>query len=71
MKKDEKGRITQFNPNRMTIKNGESISGHSVCNDCGKDMPVCWDVVCSKCGKTFCYGCSVTKDDKWFCNKCK
>ncbi len=61
--KDELGRITK--PARgMTY-------GHSVCNSCGKDMPVCWDTVCLSCHHTFCYDCSVTVGNRWYCKECK
>ncbi len=43
--------------------------GHSVCNSCGKDMPVVWDTVCSICRFTFCYDCSVERDGRWYCEK--
>ena len=61
--RDSQGRIS-------AIDADDSINnGHSVCNECGKDMPVCWDVVCHECNKTFCYGCAVAIDDKWLCLK--
>ena len=45
-------------------------NGHSVCNYCGKDMPIVWDVVCSKCRKTFCFDHARTRDGYWICNAC-
>jgi len=45
-------------------------TGASLCNDCGKIMPVCWDVVCKKCRKTFCYLHTGIKGDYWYCFGC-
>lgn len=41
-----------------------------VCDACGKRMPKCWDVICSKCGGKFCYSCCITVGDRWYCPKC-
>ncbi len=43
--------------------------GSSICQSCGKEMPVCWDTVCAHCGGTFCYDCSVGVDGHWFCKR--
>ena len=60
MQKDKEGRICH-------VSSDDNINrGHSVCNACGKDMPVVWDVVCCVCRKTFCYDCSVATD-WWYC----
>ena len=72
MKKDSKGRITNVMKNDALIctKNGVNIyGGHSVCVSCGKDMPGCWDTVCSVCGNTSCYDCSHSDTANWFCKK--
>lgn len=61
-KNDKKGRLTFVT---------EHINhGHSVCNNCNKDMPGCWDVVCYFCNRTFCYKCSKDANNKWFCKEC-
>lgn len=65
--KNEKGLIFKVTGK---VDFGEVGKGHSVCNGCGKDMPVCWDVVCSRCDKTFCYDCAKTKLNKWVCKEC-
>ena len=63
MKTDFKGRITE-------LENGDNChSGHSVCNNCGKDMPGCWEVVCNSCKKTLCYKCSIDVLGFWHCKK--
>jgi len=49
---------------------GYGFSGHSVCNECGKDMPKCWDTVCYKCNRTFCYNHSIDINNKWYCLEC-
>jgi hypothetical protein len=64
---DDKGRIKKFS---FRAVSGPPYSGHSVCNICGKDMPVCWDVVCYKCSRTFCYECAKVKKGHWFCKEC-
>ena len=61
---DKQGRITGIDL-RSPIH-----SGHSVCNECGKDMPGCWDVVCSNCSKTFCYDHAISGLKYWYCKKC-
>ena len=63
MKTDALGRITELEDNDDCHK------GHSVCNSCGKDMPVCWDVVCNSCKKTLCYNCSIVEFCFWQCKK--
>jgi len=44
--------------------------GTSQCHTCGKTMVICWDTVCSKCHKTFCYNHSYEVDGKWVCENC-
>ncbi len=61
--KDSQGRITN-------IGNEDIHTGHSVCNTCGKDMPICWDTVCWGCRDTSCYEHSHTANGYWFCEKC-
>ena len=65
MKADNQGRIIQ-------IEDNEDPEGdcHSVCNSCKKDMPICWDVVCCNCKRTFCYECSRAIKKKWYCLDC-
>ena len=65
MEKDLEGRITKVE------KDDDINNGHSVCNACGKDMPVCWDMVCYKCDKTFCYKCAVSWNGRWYCSDCQ
>ena len=66
MKKDNQKRITN-----LDLKKDKSIrNGHSVCVTCRKDMPICWDTVCFKCGDTSCYDCSYSDKKHWFCKKC-
>jgi hypothetical protein len=62
---DDKGRITK-------IKDGSwgPIGGHSVCNHCAKDMPRCWDIVCTGCRRTFCHDHSRAIGGCWFCVDC-
>jgi hypothetical protein len=62
MIKDEQGRIKYLELEDVNIHNG-----HSVCDICGKDMPICWDVVCAECHGTFCYDCSIAVDGFWYC----
>jgi len=76
MKKDSKGRITNLNVNNSddglicTKNNVQKIyGGDSVCVSCGKDMPGCWDTVCSVCGDTSCYNCSYSDDHFWYFKK--
>jgi len=63
---DHKGRIK-----RITLDDPRG-DGHSICNTCGKDMPKCWDIVCSVCNRTFCYDCAVSMegDPYWYCREC-
>jgi hypothetical protein len=63
MEKDNEGRITNL------AKADQVQKGHSVCVSCGKDMPICWDTVCFKCGDTSCYACSDCDREYWFCKK--
>jgi hypothetical protein len=70
MKKDKKGRIKEFSEEDLVTHPEEIMTGHSVCNKCGKDMPICWDTVCSVCLKTFCYDCSKASLLKWYCLNC-
>lgn len=60
-KRDTEGRITEIS------LDDPITSGHSVCYNCRKDMPSCWDVVCFTCHKTCCYDCSEAKGGKWYC----
>jgi hypothetical protein len=46
-------------------------TGHSVCNECWKDMPRVWDTVCFMCDRTFCYAHSISFKGVWLCKKCK
>lgn len=63
MIKDEQGRITH-------LEQGDNCHrGHSVCNTCGKDMPRCWDTICSKCLGAFCYLHSAAVMGNWYCAK--
>jgi len=65
IKKDESGRITEISRDHPDITNC-----HSVCNTCGKDMPICWDIVCKVCSRTFCYEHAVDIDNYWYCPEC-
>ena len=67
--RDNRGRIKWISPS-VVIPHGKSIKGHSVCNKCGKDMPICWNVVCSKCNKTFCYQHAKAGMKFWYCLDC-
>ena len=64
IKCDGKGRIKYIDDKPSP---GQAISGDSVCNACGKDMPVCWEVVCKECYKTFCYNHVRLIDHSWIC----
>lgn len=64
---DSRGRITSI---RMDFVQIEPIGGHSVCNECDKDMPKCWDTICARCRHTFCYEHSWTVEGKWVCSAC-
>ena len=65
MYKDKLGRIAR-------LKKSDKVNfGHSVCWDCGKDMPYCWDTICSICGKVLCYKHAYCDDEYWYCNNCK
>ena len=65
--KDNKGRWIE-------VTSPEINTGHSVCNNCGKDMPGCWDIICKKCNRTFCYDCVIhsypTHPKYWYCKEC-
>lgn len=61
--KDSQGRITK-------LEVGENLhNGHSVCANCGKDMPICWEAVCNNCLKTVCYNCCADVGGYWVCKK--
>jgi hypothetical protein len=62
---DTLGRIVQLKPG------SNCHGGHSACNECGEDMPRCWDTVCYKCLKTFCYTHSYVVGGYWFCYSCR
>jgi len=69
MKANKEGYIIQIEPDDIIH------TGKSVCGICGKKMEVCWDVVCWKCGKTFCYNHSIVVNvydvgDVWMCKQC-
>lgn len=66
METDGIGRIT-----KLLLLDGSINTGHSVCGNCGKDMPICWDTVCHNCHKTFCYECSIAIDGFWYCVDCR
>ena len=65
IKRDEQGRITEISRDHPDITNC-----HSVCNACGKDMPICWDIVCYVCNRTFCYDHAIDIDNYWYCPEC-
>lgn len=44
--------------------------GNALCNSCRKEMPGCWNVVCSCCGDTACYEHSKSVNNIWFCYRC-
>lgn len=46
------------------------MKGHSVCNECKKDMPICWDIVCYYCRKTFCFDHAHLRESLWYCPNC-
>lgn len=60
--RDEQERLTKWEPGLT--------NGHSVCNDCGKDMPRVWDVVCASCHRTFCYDHVRAVQGQWLCGGC-
>jgi len=66
MIKDDVGRIKYLDPE----KDSKIHIGHSVCNTCGKDMPICWEVVCRFCNKTFCCDHAVLIGNQWSCLDC-
>lgn len=41
----------------------------SICQGCGKELPLIWETICAHCGSTFCYNCSIALDGHWFCLK--
>ena len=61
--------VTRDNRGRISAIDVDDLinSGDAVCNKCGKDMPICWDVVCYVCNKTFCYNCATPIHGKWLC----
>jgi hypothetical protein len=65
-KVDSAGRITQL----QKPFPDHPIGGHSVCCACGKDLSNCWDTVCSRCQRTFCYDHSVAIKGLWVCEEC-
>jgi len=65
IKRDKQGRITEISRDHPNITNC-----HSVCNVCGKDMPICWDIVCYVCNRTFCYEHAKDIDNYWYCPEC-
>lgn len=66
MIKDEEGRIKYLDPK----EDSKVHTGHSVCNTCRKDMPICWEVVCKTCNRTFCYEHAVLIEGYWCCLDC-
>lgn len=52
------------------IGGGHARCGDSLCVTCRKQMPRCWDTVCSICGDTSCYSHSHSDGTSWFCEKC-
>jgi hypothetical protein len=48
---------------------GLGMRGDSRCVSCGKTMPMCWDTVCTACGDTSCYACSIQRGGRWYCKK--
>ncbi len=67
---DYKLRIKRV-PSHLKVDPGFGVGGHSVCNRCLKDMPVCWDVVCFQCNKTFCYDHAKVVNGLWYCLSCE
>jgi hypothetical protein len=70
MEKDNQGRVVWIDPD-FEIPEGTAIGGHSACCECGKDMPICWDVVCFECNRTFCHDCSTSWLSRWYCYECR
>lgn len=73
--RDSQGRLKKFNdPSELEIRDElgrlRGHAAHSVCNECGKDMPKCWDVVCKGCNRTFCYKHSHVVNSFWWCKDC-
>lgn len=64
MRYDSKGSIENVSVRGLT-------HGHSFCNTCGKDMPRCWDTVCSVCWDTLCYEHSYAVGEYWYCKEHK
>ena len=62
MIKNEAGFITQLENFDWDVNTGDSI-----CNDCEKIMPICWDSICAICGKTFCYNHVRIINGFWVC----
>lgn len=66
---DNAGRIIYVSSD-IFVPQGQGIGDHSVCNVCKKDMFGCWDIVCKRCNKTFCYDHAKDRNGFWFCPKC-
>lgn len=67
--------VKRDNDNRVTYVIGDGDLGpyydcHSVCQICGKDMPVVWDVICSICEGAYCYECALGIKGWWVCKRC-
>ena len=69
MELDSSGRVVCLSEEEMS--DADCKWGDAVCNSCELDMPICWDVVCVKCRRTFCYHCSrLAVDGCWHCESC-
>jgi hypothetical protein len=68
---DSQGRLKRINDDReLEVRDDFGrLWAHSVCNECGKDMPKCWDTVCIGCNRTFCYVHSHSVNGFWWCCK--
>ena len=53
-----------------TQKSQDIVPGDSICNECHKFMPVCWEAMCFFCNKTFCYKHVEEMQEKWVCADC-
>ena len=49
----------------------KTLTGHSVCNACGKGMLHARDVVCHVCHRTFCYNHVQAVKGHWLCLDCR